>query len=418
MAFASLLIFLLIVYFRPGEVITAWRGSPVAWVVLPICAVLTALSLVFRGGVRVVRSDLYALIFLAAAMVSTVANGWTGGVLFVITALGPSVGGYFITRTAISSPETLKRAARLVVVLSVFLAGNGLLQYFTGHGLGDVQPLTVPAESREGDTSEQATETRIVGTGIFNDPNDLALALVLGVPLTFWLWRAARGYVHRTLLLSALSLLVSAIVLTRSRGGLLGLAVALGLLLRRHFGAKGQIAVLIAGMVLFAVTASGRLATFNASEASAQGRVEAWSAGLQMLKTHPVVGVGFNNFTEHHELVAHNSYIHVLAELGVVGGYAFVALVVLFLLGWRRIPNDSTGDGHAAWLSAGTGALVCCTFISRQYSAPLFMLFGVGGSLVAIRDLREPAWLELLFLFATGGLILIAYAAVLGLGNW
>ena len=46
------------------------------------------------------------------------------------------------------------------------------------------------------------------------------------------------------------------------------------------------------------------------------------------------------------------------------------------------------------------------------------MLFGVGGSLVAIRDLREPAWLELLFLFATGGLILIAYAAVLGLGNW
>jgi putative inorganic carbon (hco3(-)) transporter len=412
MAFASLLLFLLAVYIRPGELITAWRGFPVAYVVLPVCALLTGLSVVLRGGVRIVRSDLYAAAFLAVAMASTVANGWMGGVVVVLTALGPSVIGYYIARTAISSPAGITRAARLVVLLSAFLAGNGLLQSYTGHGLGDVQALTVKTESSEVEGAEPSAETRIRGTGIFNDPNDLAYALVLGAPLNFWLWRDAHG-LRRILALAALSALVLAIVLTRSRGGFLGLGVGLAAMLRRYYGAKVQITVLALAGLLFAVTASGRLGTFNASEASAQGRVEAWSAGLQMLKSHPVLGVGFGNFTEHHELVAHNSYIHVLAELGFVGGYTFVALVTLFLFGWRAIPKDASSDGYAAWLSAGTGALVCCIFISRQYSAPLFLLFGVGGSLSALRGGAQTRWPELIFVIGTVSVMVIAYLAVM-----
>ena len=37
MAFASLVLFLVAVYIRPGEVIPEWRGFPIAYAVLPVC---------------------------------------------------------------------------------------------------------------------------------------------------------------------------------------------------------------------------------------------------------------------------------------------------------------------------------------------------------------------------------------------
>lgn len=419
MAFTSLILFLLAVYLRPGEIIPAWRGFPIAYVVLPICALLTGLGLIFRRDFAPVRADLYAVLFLVVAMISTIVNGWSGGVLMVLTTLGPSIIGYFVTRCAVGSIPSLERAGRLIVLLSAFLAGNGLLQYYTGHGLGDVQALTVSAVTPDAQPDEESdAETRIRGTGIFNDPNDLAFALVIGAPLTFWLWRSTRGVLKKSLSLAALGTIVYAIALTRSRGGLLGLALGLAPLLNRHFGRKTQIAALALGGLIFAATASGRMSTFNASEASAQGRIEAWSAGLQMLKTHPVFGVGFGNFLEYHELVAHNSYIHTLAELGLVGGFAFVSLVGLFLLAWRGLPKDASGDASAAWLAGGTGALMCCVFISRQYSAPLFMVFAIGGSIAAIRQLPHPWWLEPVFGVATVVLVGAVYVAVGALGAW
>lgn len=417
-AFLSLALFLLTAYIRPGEVVPAWRGFPVAYVVMPICALLSTVGVVLRRDFAASRTDFYVLLFLAAAVISTIVNGWSGGAVVVLTRLGPSIIGYFVTRAAIGSTDALERSARLIVLLSVFLAGNGLLQYYTGLGLGNVEALTMNAQTTATGEPEPDAETRIRGTGIFNDPNDLAFALVIGAPLNFWLWRRTRGVVKKLLAIGGLTAIVCAIALTRSRGGFLGLAVALAPLLRRHYGTKAQIAAVCCGALLFGVTASGRLATFSAQEASAQGRVEAWSAGLQMLKAHPVLGVGFNNFTEYHQLVAHNSFIHVLAELGLVGGYAFVALAILFLLAWRAVPTDPSGDSHAAWMCAGAGGLTCCLSISRQYSAPLFMFLGVGASIAAMRQLAYPLWLELVFGAATLGVVGAVYLAVGVLGAW
>ena len=251
-----------------------------------------------RRDFVVVRADLYVALFLLVAMISKVVSGWAGGVVMVTTTLGFSVAGYFVTRAAVSSTDGLLRAARVIVLLSAFLAGNGLVRSYTGHGLGDVQALTVATATPDAPETTPDAETRIRGTGIFNDPNDLAFALVIGAPLNFWLLRRTRRYLGKLLGLASLVAIVYAIVLTRSRGGLLGLGVGLAPLLWRHYGMKTQVAVAGLCGLLFAATASGRMAAFNAEEASAQGRIEAWSAALQMLKTHPITGVGFNNFLE------------------------------------------------------------------------------------------------------------------------
>src|SRR5882672_6252608 len=125
MAFLSFVLFVLAVFVRPGEIIAAWQGFPVAYVVLPMCAVLTSLGLLLGRRFSIVRSDIYVIGLLLAAMTSIVANGWTGGIGRVFTTFGPSVIGYFIARIAVPDQEALRRAIRVIALLSVFLAGNG-----------------------------------------------------------------------------------------------------------------------------------------------------------------------------------------------------------------------------------------------------------------------------------------------------
>ena len=38
-----------------------------------------------------------------------------------------------------------------------------------------------------------------------------------------------------------------------------------------------------------------------------------------MLKSHPMTGVGYDQDTENHPPVAHNSFVHTFAELGLIG---------------------------------------------------------------------------------------------------
>jgi O-antigen ligase len=73
--------------------------------------------------------------------------------------------------------------------------------------------------------------------------------------------------------------------------------------------------------------------TISSQEASAKGRLWAWWDGLEMLKSNPILGVGSNNFIEHHNRVAHNTYIQMAAELGFTGYilWTSVLLITLFM---------------------------------------------------------------------------------------
>ena len=90
------------------------------------------------------------------------------------------------------------------------------------------------------------------------------------------------------------------------------------------------VAAAIAVPVLVAFT---RLAEVDAEEASAQGRVDAWYEGIQLLTEHPVFGVGWGMFSDYNfGLTAHNSVVLAMAELGLVGYTFWLALVGLS--GW------------------------------------------------------------------------------------
>ena len=134
------------------------------------------------------------------------------------------------------------------------------------------------------------------------------------------------------------------------------------------------------------------------------GRADIWKVGWRMVEDEPLRGIGAGNFpnTSVHYLlepgalvrddfivdkpkVAHNTYLEVLAELGVVGLALFLGVHPVLAGLRRRAPRDfaeRSGDSQMEILSramfvALVGLLAADFFGSRQYSKQLWLLMAL-----------------------------------------
>jgi len=253
------------------------------------------------------------------------------------------------------------------------------VQFYSGVGLGGIAPL------REGGV------LRIRGAGIFNDPNDLAVTFVTAIPLLVALARGATPARSRYLLfgLALLTVLV-ALYFTNSRGGIVALAASASVYAYRRLGK--WVATFSVVAVAIAIVALGptRVNEIQTDEESAQGRIVAWSEGLQMLKSQPLFGVGWSRFTDFHQRVAHNSFVQIIAETGLTGGFFFVGIAYTYFLGLlavRRTGGDRAGptDFTDALVASGVGLLTGAAFLSRQNSPQFYVVIAVGAAYAGLR---------------------------------
>src|ERR1035441_7460388 len=122
-----------------------------------------------------------------------------------------------------------------------------------------------------------------------NDPNDLALVLVAILPLLGLAWRKGRKLRNVVLVGLPAAFLVYAIYLTRSRGGMLGiLAVCFAGLVGRVSRSKALLATAAMAAILLATNFTGGRAVSTSEESAAQ-RIDAWSEGLDMFRSSPVL---------------------------------------------------------------------------------------------------------------------------------
>ena len=147
----------------------------------------------------------------------------------------------------------------------------------------------------------------------------------------------------------------------------------------------------------------------------ANGRLEAWYAGIQMLIGNPVFGVGKGNFMDHHGLVAHNSYIHVAGEMGVPGYSLWGGMIVLSMFAAYRIKkefndwdsteiNQETKEEYTAEVKMNQaifysmiGFMITAFFLSRQFTLLLFVFLGMlTASHIRLIKIR-PELKEILF---------------------
>src|SRR5208283_5274590 len=91
-------------------------------------------------------------------------------------------------------------------------------------------------------------------------------------------------------------------------------------------------AVFILGMLALDFTGGRGISAVDGAD-----RLEAWANGLEMFKSAPLFGIGFNGFTDLYEITAHNSFVLCLAELGLLGSTLWMALLVTTTAGLNRV---------------------------------------------------------------------------------
>lgn len=238
---------------------------------------------------------------------------------------------------------------------------------------------------------------RIAYLGVLADPNELALAISLAVPFAFALFEARKTAVRFVLLLASLVFIVTALVLTRSRGGQLALGAVFGAyFVRRHGKLQGA-------LVAAAFAAPMALLGGRASDSAAQSsldRLTTAGAGLKLLLAYPIRGVGYSLYTLHHPLTAHNAYILAAAELGLFGLVLFCLLLLLSFkvtVAILRYPfARSDPDARAlralamAELAALAGLTLGVFFLSWTYHFVLWIHLGFSGAFFTVMKRKDP----------------------------
>ncbi len=370
--FLFILLYLALVIVRPHEY-PAYVDSGIPWLQLALGGALLAWLF---NGTRNFAAPQFPLLFgfLVVAMLSIALTGWMGGSLEVLQRFGPSVAVFVLIANAITRRERVRSLMAALALFTLVLAVHGIDQKANGIGWTGV-PLI--------------QDGRIQYLGIFNDPNDLGMLFVIVLPMVFYLGsRGGLMGLRRLFWLAVAGVLLYAIFLTDSRGTLLATAALAGLFAWRRYGVALAGIFGTAGFVALMALPS-RLQELDVSEDSAHGRVDAWYEGLQMFSSSPVFGVGTNQFSDLNQLTAHNSFVLVLAENGIVGftiWIAFLAYCLFMLLAMLRHPLATDGvaglvadDRRVALtlLLSFAGCMVCIFFLSRTYVVVIYLLAGL-----------------------------------------
>jgi len=287
---------------------------------------------------------------------------------------------------------TIKRQHILLVVCliaALFMVHNGHVQQTAYEGFGWALNTHSVGYIEQG-------ERRITYLGFFNDPNDLGMFLVMCIPFTIYFYNKG-NFPLKLIMLMVLSVLGYGIYLTGSRGSMLGAGGLLGVyILVVNAGPK----LFIASVVLSPIAATVVASLQSNIDSSANGRLEAWYAGIQMLMSNPIFGIGKGQFYDYHGLVAHNSYIHVAGELGFPGyslwGGALIFTVLTGYLFIKATKNDKVATKEQLEIDSKArdfnnerllnktlffsmiGFMITGFFISRMFTLLLFIFMGMA----------------------------------------
>ena len=240
------------------------------------------------------------------------------------------------------------------------------------------------------------------GAGYYTDENCFAMIFVLGIPFFFFLGWYLKKWYFRLPVWLIIPFAWHAVFLTASRGGLLGAAVV-SVLAGLRSPKKLLGIMLIPAFIIAYIWQGGstlkeraQTITEYEQESSARTRLEAWQAGFRMVLAHPITGVGlasfgqaFPDFSDKKPRVAHNSFIQVMAESGVIAGLAYVAFLISCLFTAFKSRDFFEPESFFYYLSDAVlislfGFIVCSLFLSLNTLEVQFYLAILANSIAWI----------------------------------
>lgn len=387
------------------------RGAVSLWAMTPVFLLIYFLLFVCfwrsAGDVssvsvfKVTLLDGVIFSFVGLAAVSVIFSIYKHDSLYAFLRLLAYVGLYYLIVFNFDA-NMKRRLLGLVILLGAGLSFYGILQYIGILGHSWWHPAEFLAAS-------------------YVNHNHFAGYLELVIPLAVGMLAArARGSFYLFIGLTlALCLMFLAFVFAQSRGAWMSLVVSLFVMnivfVKRGAGKRSLVVfILIATLFLgFFYIRSGEffpargkatvMATPLESEPSLQSRLQMWRSSLRMAGERPLTGVGIGDFDRGFyrfrpegfnakAVYAHNEYLHMAAEMGVLAPFL---MIVLFLLLMRPALRPGV---DLATLGCSCGILSLCLhgLVDFNFHIPanmiLFVIYAAflrGGGKREMEETRE-----------------------------
>lgn len=392
MTFRLVICFMLLVFARPQEWLFPWLYG------IPLLDVVFALSVFFllveknEGKLKFPPKSPQTWLMLGvvlASMMSHIAHTYLAALIATTPLILKTVLFSILVVTVMDRVEKVRTMGRLIVATTCLMAVHAILQETRGVGLGGDGPEWMYSPAK-------GWYSRSMFYGIFADPNDMAQMFVVALPFTFGLTRKPSFW--GWLLGVGLSwLMIRGLMTTHSRGGMVGLAVTLSVMLIMKLPVRWM-PTLLAIMTLGVLIGSPAMASGRMDE-SAHERLIYWGQANYAFKRNLLFGVGTNMIADYIEKgrAVHNAYVLCYTETGIFGYWFWYGLIHLGITGaWRvrkAIVRPKTVD--EAWMRKFSGQAIagmagyCAAgyFLGRAFIYPTFLMFGL---LAAIPMVARP----------------------------
>ncbi len=378
-------LFFLYDYLRPYDFIPALRPLRLS-LVIEVLTLISWLLYVKQMKLKIKWSNFnyyfVGFILVIAAMIPLAVNNrmayntWQAmSITFLI---------YLIATNRINSVDKLNKLIWILLLVFAYFALKGIYNYA-------ILRHVVGSERTSG----------VVGGSFISDENDFALALNFMIPFAFFYFMEAYKGIKRYACLGILLLFVLGVIASDSRGGWVGLVVAVLLVIiwsKRRIIGLSITAVLAVAVVLFAPsnfwTEVGSISEVH--EGTAQSRINYWKAGVRMFLTHPILGVGAGNgpirmpqFVEGWRDVNtqwgrtfHGTIPQIMAELGAAGLLAYLAMILYAVRHLRKLVKTNLAENGRmiriiakAIIVSIITYIVTATFLSTAYYPELWTLY-------------------------------------------
>ena len=348
--FLGLLLYAVVYMVRPGELYPVLSVLRLERVV----AVGTLAAMFFEmhrkeGGLFLdgTRQTMWLFAFLGAVFLSIPTSFWVSWSVTITIELLKIIAFYLMIVHLVNTRKRIRIFVWTYLLLILYLAGSSLKAYYTG-----------------GFEVAQGIDRAVGLTSAGGDPNALANTLGSTLGMYFLLVGSETSLGRRLLAALGSGILLWTLMLTGSRGGVLAvLAVLVFLWWRSRHRVLGAVVGLLFIASVFSILPDQYKARYSSMthselDASSQGRITAWKKGVRMFVDHPLFGVGIGNFGNANAIAyssgrhrsylkAHNLYVQVFAETGLVGAVAFFGFMFQFLRLNRRAARRTRSRGDA-----------------------------------------------------------------------
>ncbi len=417
-----------ILFIRPHEIFPVLQEVPLLYITFGIGLLGMALDLKLHLIQPIFTPQFpWVLLFFTWCVLSLVTSS-PEAFSSEIVELMPTLIFYYLISHGIQNFRGFQYVAIMLVAISIFFCVIAIHQRFAPYGcvlidntsssayqegLGKFDGRSCRPKSNDcySDSSEPGRDYRcerigLLGTttighgrvryrGKLQDPNELALTVSVSLALALGLLSGYHRKRLRFLLLGVTAILIALTVyFTQSRSGELGFLTVIGIYIYKRFGLRAIIPLGILSVVVMTLL-SGNRGT-DASTSTLE-RLECWYEGMTMFRSSKFIGVGFSNFTEYHYLTAHNSYILVIAELGLPGILLWTSTLYTSIKIPIKVLTQFAGRKEAAiarhWaftlLVSMASLCVGITFLSLSYHFVVWTYIALCGALYSAVKTHE-----------------------------